>query len=173
MEIIELSKQLLIFSAINSFVIFGLMSTIRKIANKEDIHRLVGIILTYAIAILMGFMFSGIDVTWKKVVWGVFLGNTSIAVYKSATQSLLEIIPNIVKKFMWFYFFLHIQRSWATPTQRWGLPASMKLGLPFVSNEPELIFPQAWNPTVPAVSSINFFFKFIAALTSLSWVVPQ
>lgn len=100
MEIIELSKQLLIFSAINSFVIFGLMSTIRKIANKEDIHRLVGIILTYAIAILMGFMFSGIDVTWKKVVWGVFLGNTSIAVYKSATQSLLEIIPNIVKKFM-------------------------------------------------------------------------
>jgi len=100
MEIIDLSKQLLLYSVINSFVIFGLMSTIRKIANREDIHRLVGIILTYSVAIIMGFMFSGVDETWKKVVWGLFLGNTSIAVYKSATQSLLEIIPTIVKKFI-------------------------------------------------------------------------
>lgn len=95
-----ITKQVIYFSIINSFVVFGILSTIKKLADKEKLHRFIGVVLTYCVGFIMGFMIAGVDIWWQKLVYGLAIGSCSVAVYKSATKSLLEIIPTVVNKFL-------------------------------------------------------------------------
>jgi hypothetical protein len=97
--ILELSKQILIYSIINSFVVYGILETVKKI-YLNSIHRFVGLIITYVLGMVMGFMFSGVDTTWHKIIWGLCLGGISIGIYKTAIKSLLEIIPTLMNRFV-------------------------------------------------------------------------
>ena len=99
-SIVELVKQIVFFSCLCSIVTFGLMQTFLKIVDKEELHRFVGIITTYIIGMVMGLMLFGDVVLWQKFCYGFFIGSTAIALYKSVVQSMLEIVPLLMKKFV-------------------------------------------------------------------------
>ena len=94
-----LINEIIFYSIINSFVTFGLLQTVKSIIDKEEISRFVGLVITYVLGIIMGFLLSNIPEMWHKLVYGIFIGCTSVAVYKSAVQALLGIIPSLVDKF--------------------------------------------------------------------------
>lgn len=91
-----LVKEVVFYSIINSFVTFGVIQTILKIVDKDSIHRFYGLGITYGLGLIMGFMITNGDPIWQKIVWGVSIGAVSVALYKSAVQSLLNVIPAIV-----------------------------------------------------------------------------
>ena len=95
----QLIEQIIFYSICNSFVVFGILQTIKRITEKETLNRFIGLGVTYAIGIIMGFMLWNDIPIWQKIIHGFFIGSTSVAVYKSATQSLLEIIPTLVERF--------------------------------------------------------------------------
>ena len=94
-----LVKEVVFYSIVNSFVVFGIMNTILKILDKEEVNRFVGLGVTYFTGMIFGFMFS-YDGTplWQKFVWGISVGAVSVSIYKSAVQSLLTIIPSLVDR---------------------------------------------------------------------------
>jgi divalent metal cation (Fe/Co/Zn/Cd) transporter len=92
----DLIAQIVFYSIINSFVVFGVLKTIKKIADKEKLNRFIGLGVTYIVGIIMGFMIWSTIPIWEKIAYGFFIGCTSIAVYESATKSLLDIIPTII-----------------------------------------------------------------------------
>ena len=98
-RISNLIYEIIFYSVINSFVTFGIIQTIKCILDKDKLNRFVGINATYIMGMIMGFLLSDISVLWQKIIYGFFIGCTSIAVYKSAIQSLLGIIPGLVGKF--------------------------------------------------------------------------
>lgn len=98
MEITQLIQEIIFYSIVNSFVTFGIVKTIQKITEKEKLNRFIGLSITYGIGIITGFMIkSGLGI-WERLAYGFFIGACSVAIYKSATQSLLDLIPSIVEK---------------------------------------------------------------------------
>ena len=94
----ELVKEVIFYSIINSFMVYGLHQTILKIIDKEIIHRFWGLGITYSLGFVMGFMLTNGDPVWQKLLWALSVGACSVAIYKSAVQSLLGIIPALVEK---------------------------------------------------------------------------
>lgn len=93
--------NLVLYATINSFVVYGIKSTISAIFNKENLNRFIGLGLTYAAGIIQGFTL-GKDVhlpIWMKILFGLFIGSISVGIYKSAIQALLSLVPGIVNKF--------------------------------------------------------------------------
>lgn len=99
-NITELIQEIIFYSVINSFVVFGILQTIKRILETETLNRFVGLGITYGIGVLMGFMLQFQVPTWQKIMFGVFIGSCSVSVYKSATQSLLDLIPAVVERFL-------------------------------------------------------------------------
>lgn len=91
-----------LLATLNSFVVHGIKMSISTVLNKENLHRFVGLGLIYVAGIVQGFTL-GTDIhlpTWLKIVYGLFIGSISVAIYKSAVQSLLSLVPSIINKFI-------------------------------------------------------------------------
>lgn len=99
MNIIELIQQIAFYSICNSFVVFGVIKTIKQITEKEKLNRWLSVGITYSIGILMGYMLYGDIPIWQKLIHGFFIASCSVAGYEAAIKSILEIIPSIVEKF--------------------------------------------------------------------------
>lgn len=94
----NLIKEVIFYSVLNSFVVFGLSSTILRVANKDSMSRFINLSITYALGITMGFMLKDNFPIWQKLVYGLSIGAISIALYKSAIQALLNLIPTLVER---------------------------------------------------------------------------
>ena len=99
MHFSELIQEIIFYSVINSFVVFGITKTLKKLLKKEKLHRFISIGVTYFLGIIMGFLLKFELHIWEKILFGFFIGSCSVAVYKSAIQVLLDVIPSIVNKF--------------------------------------------------------------------------
>jgi len=94
-------KEVLSYAILNSIVVFGILQTVAKFIGEEKIKALyIGTIVTYIAGIVMGFMIQQDLKMWESVSYGLFIGSVSVAVYKSATQSLLQVIPKLFNKFL-------------------------------------------------------------------------
>lgn len=95
----ELIQQIAFYSICNSFVVFGLLKTIKSITEKEKLNKWISIGITYAIGFVMGYMLYGDIPIWQKFIHGFFIASCSVAGYEAAIKSMLEIIPTIVERF--------------------------------------------------------------------------
>ena len=100
MELGKLIQEVIFYSVANSFVVFGILKTIKKALDKKKLNRFVSIIITYGLGFVMGFMVKFELILWERLMFGFFIGACSVAVYKAAIQTLLDLIPNIVGRFI-------------------------------------------------------------------------
>ena len=100
MDFNQLISEVIFYSIANSFVVFGILKTLKKAFEKRKLHRFVSISVTYILGFIMGFMLKSELLFWEKIMFGFFISSCSVAVYKAAIQSLLDIVPNIVNRFI-------------------------------------------------------------------------
>ena len=100
MQFNELIQEVIFYSIANSFVVFGVLKTLKRILEKRKLHRFVSIGITYILGIIMGFMLKSELLLWEKIIFGFFIGSCSVAVYKSAIKTLLDIVPSLAEKFI-------------------------------------------------------------------------
>jgi len=94
----EFIRQVFYASILNSFIVYGILQTVNKIIEKK-VHRFIGIGLTYVGGYLCTFYFGMTDIVFILIT-GMVIGCLSVGIYKSAVQSLLEVVPAIVNKFL-------------------------------------------------------------------------
>lgn len=104
-EISLLAQQILFYSILVSIVTYGLMMTLRSVLakpkqdpNEVVLSKWVGVLVTYIMGILCSFILNDNQVWWKIFVFGLSIGSCSVAIYKSAVQSFLNLIPAVFDK---------------------------------------------------------------------------
>ena len=91
-------SEVVFYSVFNSFIVYGILQTILKVVNKETISRFWGLGITYVLGMIFGFMLYNQLPTWQKIIYGIGIGSASVACYKSAISSLLQLIPAVTAK---------------------------------------------------------------------------
>jgi hypothetical protein len=99
MQFSDLIQEIIFYSIINSFVVFGIVKTLKKLLGEKQLHKAISVGITYFLGIIMGFLLKSDLLIWEKILFGFFISSCSVAVYKSAIQTLLNLIPFIVNKF--------------------------------------------------------------------------
>ena len=104
----ELAKnlfwQLLFYSVLTSYAVYGIKATIKDILNRKPYEKLSKFLLyqiIYGFGIAFGFMIKHqyADVVYSKIIFGLIIGCMSIVIYRSIIKSTLSLLPNISKKF--------------------------------------------------------------------------
>lgn len=96
----DMFLNIIILSTINSFIVFGVTTTIKRIANREELNRFVGLSITYISGVVQGFLIEQPITLWERLLLGFFIGSISVGIYKAAVQSLLGFIPAILGKLL-------------------------------------------------------------------------
>ena len=92
--------NIILCAVLNSFIVYGLLQTLLKIVNKEEIHRAWGLVINYICGFVFGFIWNMADAWYSNLFIGFIIGNTSTALYKAAINSLLQVIPALIDKLL-------------------------------------------------------------------------
>jgi hypothetical protein len=99
-----LAQQIVFYSLLNSVVTYGLLMTVKSMVAKSHqdpadvvISKWIGTGITYGLGIVMGFIINH-HKWYVDVVYGLCIGACSVAMYKSAVQSFLNLIPSLFNK---------------------------------------------------------------------------
>ena len=95
-----LAYNIILCAVLNSFIVYGVLQTLLKIVNKEEIHRFWGVAINYICSFVFGFIWNMADTWYSNLFIGFIIGNTSTALYKAAINSLLQVIPALIDKLL-------------------------------------------------------------------------
>jgi len=93
-------KDIIFYSIYVSFISFGIIETITQLFNKTKLNKFLSLGIVYFIGLIFSFSFIPNTFFYQKLIEGIGIGSVSVAVYKSAIQSLLNLIPSLVDKIM-------------------------------------------------------------------------
>lgn len=100
----DLLQQIAVFAVIASVMVYGVKETIKSIMNKkpeDNLHRAVGLSLTYGFSMILGFIMQNeyLTVWYYRIVFGIAIGTLAVALYQSVVKSILKLIPSMMEKF--------------------------------------------------------------------------
>jgi len=96
-EITDLSVQILICACMNSFLVCGFKTTLQKVLNNKRAPKIVNLFINYVSAFVFVLFFDYLY-WYQYIAIGFLIGCVSVAVYKSALESLMNLIPAVIKK---------------------------------------------------------------------------
>lgn len=101
--IVNLIKQIGVLSVILSFVVLGIKKTIKIILKKDEkekLNRFVATGIVYGFGFLVGFVIKNEYVVgvWEKLLFGFFVGASTIAIYDMVLKELSKLSSRLVTK---------------------------------------------------------------------------